>query len=273
LVRRVLLGGWPEGGYNPTAVVTSERIDMEESVMVGEESGLSQTERVVNTFIAPSATFNDILRSTSWWLPFVLLLVSSLGTAVVVDRKVGFDQVYENQVHLSQKAQDRLADMSPEQKAQNAKISVAITKYFTYGGFVIIMIFLALYALLLWVSFNFGLGAKTTYSQVFAVSMYAALPYLLTSILIILSLCFGGNAESYDYKNPVGTSLAYFLPDVTPWLKGLLESLDVVKLWSVVLQVIGMAIIAKKTIAQSAIIVGFFWLIGVLATVAGAAFS
>ena len=246
---------------------------MEENVMVGEVSGLSQTERVVNTFIAPSATFKDILRSTSWWLPFVLLLVSSLGTAVVVDRKVGFDQVYENQVHLSQKAQDRLADMSPEQKAQNAKISVAITKYFTYGGFVIIMIFLALYALLLWVSFNFGLGAKTTYSQVFAVSMYAALPYLLTSILTILSLYFGGNAEGYDYKNPVGTSLAYFLPDVTPWLKGLLESFDVVKLWSVVLQVIGMAIIAKKTIAQSAIIVGFFWLIGVLATVAGAAFS
>jgi hypothetical protein len=46
-----------------------------------------------------------------------------------------------------------------------------------------------------------------------------------------------------------------------------------VKLWSVVLTVIGMAIIAKKTIAQSAIIVGVFWLIGVMASVAGAAFS
>jgi hypothetical protein len=46
-----------------------------------------------------------------------------------------------------------------------------------------------------------------------------------------------------------------------------------VKLWSVVLQVIGMAIIAKKTIAQSAVIVGIFWLIGVVVTIAGAAFS
>jgi hypothetical protein len=37
--------------------------------------------------------------------------------------------------------------------------------------------------------------------------------------------------------------------------------------------VIGMAIIAKKTIAQSALVVGIFWLIGVAMTVAGAAFS
>jgi len=134
-------------------------------------------------------------------------------------------------------------------------------------------VFLALYSLLLWASFNFGLGAKTTFSQVFAVTMYASLPYLLISLLTVLSLCFGGNAEGYDYKNPVATNLAYILPDIAPWMKGLLQSFDIVKLWSVLLQVIGMAIIAKKTIAQSAVIVGIFWLIGVVVTIAGAAFS
>jgi hypothetical protein len=108
---------------------------------------------------------------------------------------------------------------------------------------------------------------------VFAVTMYASLPYLLISLLTVLSLCFGGNAEGYDYKNPVATNLAYILPDIAPWMKGLLQSFDIVKLWSVVLQVIGMAIIAKKTIAQSAVIVGIFWLIGVVVTIAGAAFS
>jgi hypothetical protein len=127
--------------------------------------------------------------------------------------------------------------------------------------------------LILWASFNFGLGAKTTFGQVFAVSMYASLPYLLISLLTIVSLCFGGNAEGYDYKNPVATNLAYFLPDAAPWMKGLLESLDIVKLWSVVLTVIGMAVVAKKTIMQSAIVVGIFWLIGVAMTVVGAAFS
>jgi hypothetical protein len=41
----------------------------------------------------------------------------------------------------------------------------------------------------------------------------------------------------------------------------------------VVLQVVGMAIIAKKTIAQTALIVGLLWVVGVVVTIAGAVFS
>jgi hypothetical protein len=246
---------------------------MSEDVLVADgQKGLNEMERVVDTFVAPTATFKDIRRSASWWLPFLLLVISSLATAFVVDRQVGFEQVYETQVRMSPKAQDRLADMSPEQKAQSDKVSVAVTRYITYGSFALIMAFLAIYALILWASFNFGLGAKTTFAQVFAVTMYSSLPYLLISNLTIISLLCG-NTEGYDYKNPVATNLAYFMRDSPPMVKGLLQSLDIVKLWSVVLQVIGMAIIAKKTIAQSALVVGIFWLIGVAMTVAGAAFS
>ena len=247
---------------------------MNENVLVAEGQGsLSEAERVVDTFIAPATTFRDIQRNTSWWLPFVLLLISSLVTGYVVDRQVGYEQVYENQVRMSPSAQERMTNMSPEQKAQTARISIAITKYITYSGGVLIALFLALYALVLWASFNFGLGAKTTFAQVFAVTIYAALPYLVISLLTIISLYFGGNAEGYDYKNPTATNLAYFMQDSAPWLKGLLGSFDVVKLWSVALQVLGMAIIAKKTITQSALVVGIFWLIGVIISTAGAAFS
>jgi hypothetical protein len=245
----------------------------EVGVVMDGPRGLSQMERVVNTFVAPTATFKDILRSTSWWLPFVLLVVSSVATAYVVDRKVGFDQVFDNQMRMSQNAQERMADLTPAQKAQSVKVQVEVTKYISYGSFAMVAIFLAIYSLILWVSFNVGLGASTKFGQVFAVSMYAALPYLLTALLTILALTLGGNAEGYDYKNPVGTNLGYYLPDAAPWLRGLLSSFDVVKLWSLVLQVIGMAIIAKKKIAQSAIVVGIFWLIGVAVTMAGAAFS
>jgi hypothetical protein len=245
----------------------------EAGVGMDEQRGLSQIERVVNTFVAPTATFKDILRSTSWWLPFVLLVVSSVATAFVVDRKVGFDRAFDNQVRMSQTAQERMADLTPAQKAQAVKIQVEMTRYISYGSFAMVAIFLAIYSLILWASFNIGLGASTKFGQVFAVSMYASLPYLLTALLTILALTIGGNAEGYDYKNPVGTNLGYYLPDAAPWLRGLLSSFDVLKLWSLVLQVIGMAIIAKKKIAQSAIVVGIFWLIGVVVTMVGAAFS
>ncbi len=59
------------------------------AVVGGQGAGLSEVERVVDTFVAPSKTFTDILRSTSWWLPFLLLVVVSFGTTVVVEKQVG----------------------------------------------------------------------------------------------------------------------------------------------------------------------------------------
>ena len=45
-------------------------------------------------------------------------------------------------------------------------------------------------------SFNFGLGARMTYGQAFAVSLYASLPYLLVSLLTILTVSIGSSAET-----------------------------------------------------------------------------
>ena len=77
-------------------------------------SGLSQVERVLDTFVAPSKTFTDILRSTSWWLPFLLAVVVSVGMAFTIDKQVGFDRVVENQIQASQKQQDQLSGLTPE---------------------------------------------------------------------------------------------------------------------------------------------------------------
>jgi hypothetical protein len=132
----------------------------------------------------------------------------------------------------------------------------------------------AIYALILWGLFNFALGAETTFKQVFAVSLYALMPYLILTLLTILTLFFGNNAESFDQKNPVGTNLAYYLPGLAPWLNALLTQLDVIRLWSLFLAILGMSIVARKSMAQSALIVGGLWLLGLVAGVgAAAAFS
>lgn len=75
-------------------------------------------------------------------------------------------------------------------------------------------------------------------------------------------------------QNPIGTNPAYYLPDAAPWLKALLTQFDVVALWSLILVVIGMAIVAKKTVMQSAIVVVGMWLLVlIISTGAAAAFS
>jgi hypothetical protein len=236
-------------------------------------TGLSQVERVMNTFVAPSKTFGDILRSSSWWLPFLLLTVFGLATGYVEGKQVGFDRIYENRLAQSPKQQDALNQLPPDQKAARMAMSAKVTAGITYAFPVVLVIIFAIYALMLWGTFNFVLGANTTYSQCFAVAWYAALPFLVRSLLTIVFLYFGGNSESFLQDNPVGTNLGYYLTDAAPWLKALLSALDLVQLWSLALAILGMAIVAKKSIMQSALVVGGFWLLGVLLAVGGAAIA
>jgi len=233
--------------------------------------GLSQVERVVDTFIAPRRTFTDILRSTSWWLPFLLMLVVTVGSTVVVEKQVGWDRVSENQIHQNPKAEERLATLTPEQRAAQVHLSANITRYVSYCSFLLILVFVAIFALIYWASFNFGLGAKTTFGQMFAVCMYAGLPRLLTGLLSILTLLFGNSSDSYDIKNPVGTNLAYFMPDSGPMLKAALSFFDVIGLWNLVLLVIGTAIVAKVSTGKAAAVVVGWWVLGLLISVGIAA--
>jgi hypothetical protein len=272
--------------YNPAALkktilptcremvnVREERVMSDIVAVEGQPAGpgLSQMERVVDTFVAPTKTFTDILRDSSWWLPFLLLVLVSLGTSAVVEKQVGWGRVAENQIHQNPKQEEAMSSLTPEQRASRMQVTGNIYRYTSYGSFVFIMVFVALFALIYWASFNFGLGAKTTFGQMFAVCMYASLPRLLTGLLSIVTLLFGNSAESYDMRNPVGTNPAYFMPDAAPALKAALGFFDVIGLWQLVLLVIGTAIVAKVSTGKAAAVVVGWWVLGLVISVGIAA--
>lgn len=237
-------------------------------------TGLSEVGRVVDTFLAPSKTFTDILRSATWWLPFVLLALVTLATALTIDRKVGFERVAENQIHLSPKQADAYDALPSDQKAAQMHGMSKGYRYSTYGSFVLILVFVALFALVYWASFNFGLGARTTYGQMFAVWMYASLPKLLVGLLTIVTLLAGANTEGYNLQNPVGTNPAYYMPDAAPWLRSVLSFIDVFSLWQLALLVIGTAIVAKVSRSKAATVVLGWWMLGLIVSAGlAAAFS
>jgi Yip1 domain len=237
------------------------------AVVDGQGAGLSQVERVVDTFIAPSKTFTDILRNASWWLPFLLLVVVTLGATVVVDKQVGFERVAENQIHQNPKQEEKMSGLTDAQKAVQMHAMGIGYRYSSYGAFVFILVFVAIGAAIYMASFNFGLGASTTYGQMFAVWMYASLPRLLTGLLSIVTLLFGGSADSYDMRNPVGTNLAYFMPDANPVVKTVLSFFDLIGLWQLALLIIGTAIVAKVSKGKAAAVVVGWWLVGLIVSV------
>jgi len=233
--------------------------------------GLSQLERVVDIFVAPTATFRDILRSTSWWLPFVLMSVAVLGISFTIEHKVGWEQVVETQIHMNPAQQAQMAELTPEVQAQQMHRMVLGYRYASYAYPVLMLAGSALAALVLWASFNFGLGARTTYGQMFCLWMYCALPRLLAAAITVLMLLFGGSPESFNLKEPIGTNPAYYMPDAWPWLRAALGFFDVIGIWVLVLLILGGAIVAKVKVGHAAVVILGWWLLILAISVAAAA--
>ena len=227
---------------------------------------LTQGARVLDTFIAPTKTFTDILRSTSWWLPFVLMVIVSFASAFAIDKNVGFDRVAELAVEQSPTQADRLAQLTPDARAAQMHARAVGTKYSTYASGVFILLIAIIFALLNWAGLNFGLGAKTTFGQNFAVVMYASLPRLFIGLLNIVLLYAGVNTENFDLNNPVGTNIGYYLTDSPQWIRAALGFVDIFGLWTLVLSIIGCAIIARKSYQQAAYVVVGWWLFFLLLT-------
>src|SRR5271169_2225324 len=135
------------------------------SAVPPEGQPLSQVERVVDTFVAPSKTFTDIRRSTSWWLPWVLMSIFGLALVFVVDKKVGMEKVTENSMQLAPKRSAKLDQLPPEQRAAQMETATKITRMIAYCSPILTVIIVGIIAAVLLGTFNFGLGAELKFMQ------------------------------------------------------------------------------------------------------------
>ena len=232
----------------------------------GESAGLSQVERVVDTFVAPTKTFTDIRRNASWWLPFLLLILVSVAFAASIDRKIGFDQVAQANINRNASAQQRMSTLTDAQREQSIHTIAAFTRVVSYLYPVLGLIFALICAGILMMTFNFGLGAKATYKEYLAVWFYAGLPFLIKFLLAAIAIFAGVSAEQFDINNPVGTNVGWFLTsDVPLWVRTLFSSADIFTLWVVVLLILGCSIVAKVKRSSAAIVIIGWWVLIILA--------
>jgi cell division protein FtsB len=220
--------------------------EMQVQDAAGEATGLSQWQRVTNTFAAPAKTFEDINRGNrSWWLPLILISVAAYLFFAVVATKIGMQQVVDNQIHMNPAQEERMAQASPEQRETGAKIALYITEGIFAATPVITLGVLALLSLGLMGTINFGFGGKAKYSSVLAVWLYSILPSLVNFAPTNLGA----------FLNPLETNKALY---------ALTTSLDAVQIWSLVLLSIGIATVAGVKRSSGYIAVFGWWAIFVL---------
>ena len=236
-------------------------------------TGLNQWQRVANTFAAPSKTFEDIKRGNrSWWLPLIVTALVGYILFAAVAQKIGIQQTVDNQIRMDPKAQERMANASPEQRAMGEKVSVGITEGVFIAGPLIGMLGALVVAAVLMGTINFGFGGRANFGDLFAVMYYAWLPQVVKVLLGTAVIYAGMAPESFNIKNFAPTNLGAFLDpaDTAKALYALATSLDAVTIWTLVLMSIGVAAVAGVKRSAGYIAVFGWWAIIVFFTVVSA---
>jgi len=227
----------------------------------GVAPGLSQWQRVANIFTAPSKTFEDIKRGNrSWWMPFLIYVILGYVFFWAVDSKIGMRQVVENQIHLSPKSEERMSQLTPEQRETQLKISTYVTEGIFFGSPVVLLIMGAVISMVLMGTINFGFGGRARFGSIFSVWIYAMLPSVIKTLLGVIVIFAGTAPESFNVKNFAPTNLGAFLnpADTNPALYSLATSLDIITIWTLVLVGIGTALVAGVK-RSSGYIASFGW--------------
>lgn len=235
-----------------------------------EQPGLSESERIIDVYIAPSKTFADIRRNARWWVPWLILSLLAIGFTVLLDKKIGYDQISENQIKLSPKAQERMEQLPPEQQQRQIHASGNFFKYaFGYFAPITSLLFLVLFAGVLLATFNFGVGTELTFKQAMAVTSYALLIRVVYIVLLSGAVLANSDPTSFNISNPVATNPAFFLSitDTPRFLYSILASIDVITLWIFTVLGIGFAVAGGKKPSTGIAVMAGWW---VVITLAGA---
>lgn len=226
--------------------------------------GLSEWERVADIFTAPSKTFLDIKNGhRSWWVPFLIVLLTGLFLFGAISRQVTWKTVFDNQQrNMPEYAKHMMENMPPEQRAaQEARgpITQEITWALSPLG-LLLMNFIA--ALILWPTINFGFGGKATLGSVFAVTMYATLVLWPVKLLLGgIALFAGATPEAFNISNVAGTNIGYYMAQQNGAMYVLAASLDVLVIWNLVVTAIGLAIVAGVKRSSGYIAVFGWWVL------------
>lgn len=232
---------------------------------------LSEGERLVDTFIAPRKTFEDIRVNASWWVPWLLTTILSLIFGAVAAQKIDMVQFTRHQIEQSKMRQRQMEQLSPEQQERQIQIGASFTKVAFYVSPIFALILGLIVAAVLMAVFNFGFAAEVSFPQALAIAFYAYLPRAIYAVLLTVSLLVASDPNSIDITgNPMPTNLAFFMnPDSNKFVYSLLSYIDLFAVWPAVLMGLGFSTVSAKrklkagtAIATMLVIYGLVALIG-----------
>lgn len=210
------------------------------------ETPLSEGGRLINTFIDPAKTFNDLRRKPRWFVPWLLLAVAQVIVALVIGQRVGFERLGRIAIESSPSATRQMEQLPPADRAQRVTMISKSIQYTFYASPVLLLLIGLIMAAVLMGIFNFMAPEKISFGASMGVVMYSFLPTLISAGILVLSL-YLGDPEGFNLDNPTATNLAALMGPATTskFVYILAKGVDLFNIWIILLMGIGYAAVAR----------------------------
>lgn len=232
------------------------------------QPGLSQGARIINTFIAPSKTFADIRRNSSWWVVWLLGAVIGVGFGAIAVQKIDLIRFNREQIEKSKFGAKQFEQLPPEQQEQRLRISATFSKILFFAGpFVFSLIGALIVGAFLMAVFNFGFAAEVSFSRALALTFYSYLPRSTIYVILLgISLLMASDPNTIDFSgNAMPTNPGFFMnPEGSKFLLGLLSGIDIVALWVSYLLGLGFSVASERKLKASTAIITVMVIYGIV---------
>jgi hypothetical protein len=202
--------------------------------------------------VSPAAFFERVRSgdAPSFWMPTILISLSSWGFTALCGWLVGFDQIAANEMALR-----GIAVTDPS-------ISGRISAAFMLSWPFTFVLTTLLASVVLYAVFALAMGYELTLRQTMAVLFFSHLPRIIRFPLCLIPLLIGSaTREHFLTSNPLATNPGFFYLDSNT-NRGLLlalSSLDLFTFWTLALVARGVSIISKQPFVTTAVVVLLCW--------------
>ena len=215
-----------------------------------EPKGMGEFSRLTGVFLEPAKAFQDIVRRPTWLVPLLLIIVATIAYYAVFGQHVTWQRFVQHQLETNPKAQQRMEQVPPEQRARSLEMQI---KYigigYEAGAAVITPLFMALSALIVLGIAN-SMSAGVRFKQVFSIMAYAGLPIVIKQGLSIVVM-FLKNPDDFNLINPLVFNVAAFMDPIngSKFWYTIGTALDIFVFWTLFLSATGLKAAAGKRLS------------------------
>jgi hypothetical protein len=205
-------------------------------------SGLA---RIFGVFFEPGKTFEDIGKRPTWFLPLLIIVLSTVTFTTVLGQHVGWERIVRQQIESSSSA----AQLPADQREQRIAMGARMAPIFGFATVVIIPLsYVIISAILLAMTAMMSGGLK--FKQVFAVICHSGLSGVIFALLALVVM-FLKKPEDFNVNNPLMFNVAAYMdqPTTSKFLYSLATSMDLFSFWMIFLIATGLKGAAGKRLS------------------------